>query len=414
MDLLGALLLVVPRLRLVEIKRTGRIGYVRLQAEAENRLARLPALSGVLCVWPVCIRPWDIESSHCHHSAFRSRPSARLLCASGDAQKARWTLAAAPNMLIRAVQRAFVLRRRQSDSQAALVIMFACSPAAFPKDFSTAFFAMPMQAGYRALEGDQHEIEALQLARDVASDDVTIDLISLESLPELPRPVLKEMRSEAACGIFTVLTIILLFVLLAHGTLGNTANVAPELRAAWLGSIYGLAVFAVSFLLALIFGDPGTVKRSEETCFPLPAEVSRKIAAGESLAGMSNIQHDDQAVLLTFCTRCLVWRPRDAHHCSTCQRCVVNFDHHCGFFGRCIAGKFTFRPLEGCLVSGNYPWFILIIATGQLAFMVRSFSVLRGVGALVARCGHACGVAGKLYVPHFSLHEKLSRGRSDD
>ena len=238
--------------------------------------------------------------------------------------------------------------------------------------------------GYRALEGNQQELEALrQEPREVASEDVSIDIISLESLPELPSPVLKEMRAEATCGICTVLTIIALFVGLAHGTLGNTEGISPELRMAWLGSIYVLAVFAITFLLLLMYGDPGTVKRSEETCFPLPAEVSRKIAAGESLVGLPNIQHDDPAVSLTFCTRCLVWRPRDAHHCSTCQRCVVDFDHHCGFFGRCIAGKFTFRPSQGIILSGNYPWFIMIIGTGQLAFMVCSAFVPRTVAGLL-------------------------------
>lgn len=64
---------------------------------------------------------------------------------------------------------------------------------------------------------------------------------------------------------------------------------------------------------------------------------------GKSLGGIQNIHENGQI----FCVRCCIWRPdarpplyRDeTHHCSTCNRCVKDFDHHCGVFGRCIAGK---------------------------------------------------------------------------
>jgi len=111
--------------------------------------------------------------------------------------------------------------------------------------------------------------------------------------------------------------------------------------------------------------DPGVVRRSEGTCFPLPEAVANLLSQGESLQGLQNIACDSR----TFCVRCLVWRPdgSKAHHCRVCQRCVVDFDHHCVVFGRCIAGKGFWQRkymMPRFIGGGNMDYFCGLAAMG--------------------------------------------------
>ena len=165
------------------------------------------------------------------------------------------------------------------------------------------------------------------------------------------------------------------------------------------------AAVALGCLAGLLFDDPGVVRRTAETCLPIPQQVADRLveapsapgsgrqSAAERAAtvGMQNIVEADR----TYCVRCFVWResmgqpgvcegvasgctgtsaatpvPMTTHHCSTCQRCVRYFDHHCGVFGRCIAG----RGLEG-----NMKYFTTIIMMGWVGAVTCVAAVIVGV-----------------------------------
>ena len=190
------------------------------------------------------------------------------------------------------------------------------------------------------------------------------------ALPPLQTPDYCAMRGEACCGNTLVLFLIFLFVAPMQAFVSQMTTPMTFAQTVWMGAIYSEAVTAILCLFGLMWGDPGTVKRSPETSFPMPEIVAERLRNGRSLEGVGNVNEDGRV----YCIRCLVWRPDDTetHHCATCQRCVTDFDHHCGVFGRCIAG-------DGC--GGNMGYFKTLILMGCLGCATCvSFMFVAGAG----------------------------------
>lgn len=64
-----------------------------------------------------------------------------------------------------------------------------------------------------------------------------------------------------------------------------------------------------------------------------------------------------------YCDECCLPKPPRAHHCSICQTCVLNMDHHCPWVASCVG-------------LGNYRYFVLFmfwVCIGCLYFLLNAF-----------------------------------------
>ncbi|XP_042506786.1 protein S-acyltransferase 24-like isoform X1 [Macadamia integrifolia] len=163
----------------------------------------------------------------------------------------------------------------------------------------------------------------------------------------------------AKLGVAPVLWCIILMLLVTYIHSVIMATNLPKLTAGF-GLFAWLGVFLASAGLVMLYRctrkDPGYVRMNIHDSQNLKDdEPLLKIELGHPALLAGNWSQ--------LCATCKIVRPIRSKHCSTCDRCVEQFDHHCPVVSNCIGKKnkwdfFMFLALE---VSA-------MVITGVVAF----------------------------------------------
>jgi len=115
-----------------------------------------------------------------------------------------------------------------------------------------------------------------------------------------------------------------------------------------------LALNALYWLYRAASTEPGIVQRN--TSGNVPAQPQGPDAL------------DEVGQALKFCETCQLWRERRVKHCSECDACVHDFDHHCPWIGGCVGRR-------------NYRYFVFfVVSVVVLAMYVAITGLVQVIG----------------------------------
>lgn len=144
------------------------------------------------------------------------------------------------------------------------------------------------------------------------------------------------------------------------------AFTCPYLISNMPGGIAMVVIFCYLFVLCVVsllrtsFSDPGIIPR-DTNWKESPEEIEERKKDEEidkeapfyykpKKDKTKQVVVEGVEIKLKWCETCKIYRPPRASHCSTCDNCYHEFDHHCVWVGNCVA-------------KHNYRYFITFVNT---------------------------------------------------
>jgi len=180
--------------------------------------------------------------------------------------------------------------------------------------------------------------------------------------------------------------------------------ILPEFSSIYIYLFAYLTAFSIASLLKTSWTDPGILPRNLE---PLPHEVylnnsnsnmnlpesaynsqspfssTSSLEQSQNTLGstypfispvktfippMRNIVVNGRIVGQKFCDTCKIYRPPRSFHCSFCDNCVENCDHHCPWIANCI-GKRNYRYFYAFITSCSL--ICIVVFIGSLSSIIK-------------------------------------------
>lgn len=172
-----------------------------------------------------------------------------------------------------------------------------------------------------------------------------------------------------------------------------------------------LLMMGISMGLTASWSDPGVLPRQINprsslrmigaTDYGVEGTISRLVfheLNPDFLFGKEVIV-DNEKIFLKYCGTCELFRPPRSSHCSCCDNCVLEFDHHCSWLNTCIGQR-------------NYRYFVLFVTIMALICHIISIQLIllcvhlrrenggfvRQMWSMITLLAYTCGVGSLLTV----------------
>lgn len=145
-----------------------------------------------------------------------------------------------------------------------------------------------------------------------------------------------EIKLPITSAMLVIVPTILWFIFVCPPLVSAYAELGPTLVAVGIASF----ICAMWGLYSAATCDPGIIPRLSMDRNPKNPATARDQSELPPLIWEKEV--DGHVERHRYCATCNVYRPPRASHCSICNNCVKEFDHHCPWVGTCI-GKRNYR-----------------------------------------------------------------------